>query len=139
MASKTAKPWHADAKFGVYRVFNVVGNQEQAPNKSMKNSSEAQMVLLLYNRLQVRWGNKMTVGVISPYRGQISELKVIFRERFGRDILDHVTFNTVDGFQGQEKDIIILSTVRAGPGVQSIGFLNGMARVFSLVSSADSS
>ncbi|KAF9049605.1 hypothetical protein BDZ89DRAFT_1057486 [Hymenopellis radicata] len=139
MASKTAQPWHADSKFGVYRVFNVAGNQEQAPNKSMKNSSEAQMVLLLYNRLQLRWGNKMTVGVISPYRGQISELKTVFREKFGRDILDYVTFNTVDGFQGQEKDIIILSTVRAGPGVQSIGFLNDMRRMNVALTRAKSS
>jgi len=36
-----------------------------------------------------------------------------------------VDFNTVDGFQGQEKDIIVLSCVRAGPGLQSVGFLAG--------------
>ena len=125
LATKTAKPWHNDSKFGVYKVFSVAGNQESAPGKSMKNRTEAQMVLTLYHRLQVAYGRQIKVGVIAPYRGQVNELRGIFAVRYGGEILENVVFNTVDGFQGQEKDIIILYNVRAGPGVQSIGFLNG--------------
>jgi len=73
------------------------------------------------------------VGIVSMYRAQIIELKHQFGKRFGKDILGRVDFNTVDGFQGQEKDIIILSCVRAGPGVRNIGFLSG--EISSLVSS----
>ena len=57
------------------------------------------------------------------------ELKRKFQRSFGVDILGKVDFNTVDGFQGQEKDIIILSCVRAGPRVQSIGFLADQRRL----------
>jgi senataxin len=69
------------------------------------------------------------VGIVSMYRGQVIELQRAFEQRFGRDIKGKVHFHTVDGFQGQEKDIIILSCVRAGPGVQSVGFLSDVRRM----------
>ena len=70
------------------------------------------------------------VGVVSMYRAQILELRRAFESRFGIDITSQVDFNTVDGFQGQEKDIIILSCVRAGPGLQNVGFLSGASQTF---------
>ena len=60
------------------------------------------------------------------YRAQIVELRRLFEQRFGRELVGKIDFNTVDGFQGQEKDVIILSCVRAGPGLQSVGFLSGV-------------
>jgi len=63
------------------------------------------------------------------YRAQIDVLKRAFVQRFGQDIIGKILFHTVDGFQGQEKDVIILSCVRAGPGLQSIGFLADTRRM----------
>jgi len=63
------------------------------------------------------------------YRAQIGELKRAFIQRFGQDIAGKILFHTVDGFQGQEKDLIILSCVRAGPGLQNIGFLADTRRM----------
>lgn len=130
MASKTAKPWHSHPKFGPYRFFNVHRGQEQGtPGNSLKNRPEAQVAVALYARLYKEFGATnldFRVGVVSMYRGQVNELRRTFETRFGEDIRGKIHFNTVDGFQGQEKDIIILSCVRAGPGLQSVGFLAGM-------------
>lgn len=49
------------------------------------------------------------------------------------------SFNTVDGFQGQEKDIIILSCVRSGPNLSSIGFLRDFRRMNVALTRAKSS
>ena len=73
------------------------------------------------------------VGVISMYRAQIDVLKRAFIQRFGQDIVGKILFHTVDGFQGQEKDVIILSCVRAGPGLQNIGFLAGKSEGYDCV------
>lgn len=99
----------------------------------MSNQVEAACAVALYNRLIRLFSPHgeldYRVGVISMYRGQLNELKNQFSKRFGRDILGKVDFNTVDGFQGQEKDVIILSCVRAGPGVNHVGFLADVRRM----------
>lgn len=127
MASKTARPWHSQERFGTYRFFNVNGGQEEKRGQSLKNSTEIQVAAALYARLSQEFRNHdFRVGVVSMYKAQIVELRQHFEQRFGQDITSLVDFNTVDGFQGQEKDVIILSCVRAGPGVQSVGFVSGM-------------
>lgn len=68
------------------------------------------------------------MGVISPYKQQIRTLKEYFSRYFGSKILEAVDFNTVDGFQGQEKDIIIFSCVRASNS-GSVGFLSDIRRM----------
>ena len=131
MATKTKRPWHSHPKFGTYRFFSVEsGTEESMPgaSHSLMNRSEAQVAVALYNRLIREFSSTnfdFKVGVISMYRGQIVELKRAFRQRFGEEVLSTVDFNTVDGFQGQEKDIIILSCVRSGPNLQTVGFLRG--------------
>lgn len=53
------------------------------------------------------------IGIITPYRRQLSLLRSRFSSAFGSSITADMEFNTVDGFQGREVDIVILSTVRA--------------------------
>lgn len=129
MAAKTKQPWQSHSKFGCYRFFNVSRGQEASIGHSMKNVMEAQVAVALYARLRKEFSEfdfDFRVGIVSMYRGQVVELQRAFERRFGADIRGKIHFHTVDGFQGQEKDIIILSCVRAGPGVQSVGFLAGM-------------
>ena len=64
----------------------------------------------------------LSVGVISPYAAQVAAIQ----QRVGKQYDNHngftVKVNSVDGFQGGEDDIIMISTVRANPQ-GSIGFL----------------
>ena len=128
METKTKKPWHANGKFGEYRFYNVQGVEQAGPFRSLVNHSEVQIAVSLFNRLKQEYSNfdfDFKVGIVTMYRAQVTELRRAFEKRFGSDITGTVDFNTVDGFQGQEKDVIILSCVRAGPSLQKIGFLAG--------------
>ncbi|KAI0061699.1 hypothetical protein BV25DRAFT_1948064, partial [Artomyces pyxidatus] len=133
MAAKTTRPWHTSPRFAPYRFFNVARGQEASgPSHSLMNKAEVQVAVALYARLKQEFASvdfDSRVGVVSMYRAQIVELRRAFEQRFGAEILSQVDFNTVDGFQGQEKDVIILSCVRAGPGLQSVGFLSDMRRM----------
>lgn len=129
MSTKTQKPWHTSPKFGPYRFYNVSrGVEESGRFHSLINRTESQIAVALFNRLRQEFANvdfAFKVGMVTMYRAQVGELRRAFEQRFGAAIAGTVDFNTVDGFQGQEKDVIILSCVRAGPGLSNVGFLAG--------------
>lgn len=130
MAEKTIQPWHSDSRFGVYKFFSVMKGREVAGRvgHSLMNREECYVILSLYERLKQRFPAvdfDYRIGIVTMYRAQVVELRRIFTSRFGADITGKIDFNTVDGFQGQEKDIIILSCVRAGASLSSVGFLAG--------------
>ncbi|KAF8516825.1 SEN1 N terminal-domain-containing protein [Hysterangium stoloniferum] len=143
MIEKTSQIWHQNPLFGTYKFINVSGGNEQAAQgHSLLNHIECETALAIYNRLKTEYPKidfDFRIGIIAMYRAQLMELKKKFRAFFGADIVGKVDFNTVDGFQGQEKDIIILSCVRAGPGVQSIGFLTDQRRLNVAITRARSS
>ena len=69
------------------------------------------------------------VGIISPYRAQVQLLRKMIRQReYFRPYRRMITVNTVDGFQGQERDIILISLVRSNDG-GDIGFLRNLRRM----------
>lgn len=128
MAAKTKRPWQSHPKFGTYKFLNVSWGTEESRGHSTWNQNECEVAIELYARLAEEFSSIMAVirvGVVSMYKAQVTELRKRFIQRFGETILASIDFNTVDGFQGQEKDIIILSCVRSGPGLQTIGFLSG--------------
>ncbi|KAG6816805.1 hypothetical protein H0H87_002774 [Tephrocybe sp. NHM501043] len=143
MAIKTKQPWQLNAKFGTYRFYNVAdGVEESSGRMSLKNTAEIRVAVALYARLIQEYSSidfSYRIGIVSMYRAQIVELKKAFQARFGEQVLDSVDFNTVDGFQGQEKDIIILSCVRSGIGLRTIGFLDDQRRMNVALTRAKSS
>ena len=69
------------------------------------------------------------IGLISPYKAQVSYLRQLVRsDGFFKPYRQAITINTVDGFQGQERDVIIISLVRANEKGE-IGFLNDLRRM----------
>ena len=72
---------------------------------------------------------RLDVGIISPYRAQVQYLRRLVRKsEFFKPFRHLISVNTVDGFQGQERDIIVISMVRQNDDGQ-IGFLRDLRRM----------
>ena len=72
---------------------------------------------------------RIDVGMISSYKAQVQYLRRLVRnDAFFKPYRQAITINTVDGFQGQERDVILISLVRANEEGQ-IGFLNDLRRM----------
>lgn len=131
MAQLRARPWHHSNIFAPYRFFDVQGmSQAAAKGHSLINIAELTVAMQLYERLvtdlrQYTFAGK--IGVITPYKGQLKELKLRFKQRYGENITSTIEFNTTDAFQGRESEIIIFSCVRAS--THGLGFLNDIRRM----------
>lgn len=141
MAQLTRQPWH---KFELTRPFKFLSiKAPESPGRmhSIINREEANVALALYERLRIDNPSEnfdYRIGVVTMYKAQVFELKRTFQQRYGLDIVERIDFNTVDGFQGQEKDIIILSCVRSAAEPRSIGFLSDQRRLNVAVTRAKS-
>jgi senataxin len=131
LAKLRFRPWHHSALFSPYRFFDVEGmHQNAAKGHSLVNIAELNVAMQLYDRLTTdckKYDFSGKVGIITPYKGQLKELKARFSQRYGQAILSTVEFNTTDAFQGRESEIIIFSCVRAS--TKGIGFLNDVRRM----------
>ncbi|KAG0341913.1 DEAD-box type RNA helicase [Podila horticola] len=132
MASKTFAEWHRNPIWSPYRFFDVhEGREKIGLSHSQHNPIEAEAAVELLEKLcnsNPSLNFFRRVGVISPYQQQVRTLKEYFSRRFGSKIIESVDFNSVDGFQGQEKDIIIFSCVRASAH-GTVGFLADVRRM----------
>lgn len=84
---------------------------------SKYNDMEAYVVHLHIKRLLESGVSKEHIGVIAPYNAQVSFLKKLLHAEYPQ-----IEISTVDGFQGREKEVIILSLVRSN-NLRSVGFL----------------
>lgn len=72
---------------------------------------------------------RIDVGLISPYRAQVQYIRhLIKRTPFFKPFRQLISVNTVDGFQGQERDVIVISLVRSNDD-GNIGFLRDLRRM----------
>ena len=99
------------------------------------NKAEAELTLLALENYFTKIGKtrildeRIDVGVISPYRAQVQYLRrQLKKKEFFKPYRHLISVNTVDGFQGQERDIILISLVRANDDGQ-IGFLRDLRRM----------
>ena len=99
------------------------------------NRAEAQFTLEMLQRYFERVGRqriideRIDVGIISPYRAQVQYLRqLVRRSDYFKPLRGQFTVNTVDGFQGQERDVVVISLVRANDEGQ-IGFLRDLRRM----------
>ena len=99
------------------------------------NKAEAELTLLAlqnyFNKIgkQRLLDERIDVGIISPYRAQVQLLRrMLMKWEFFKPFRRQISVNTVDGFQGQERDIIVISMVRSNDEGQ-IGFLRDLRRM----------
>ncbi|KAL1431374.1 hypothetical protein MTO96_014226 [Rhipicephalus appendiculatus] len=123
-----------DAKYALfplipYLVFNIEDSHEvsEGTSTSWLNRGEAAFVANLCLAISQLAGDA-SLGVITPYQAQKAAITEQLQERFA-PLAASFDVNTVDGFQGQERDVIVLSCVRAYNPRGSIGFVADARRL----------
>ena len=111
------------------------GEARNPDSTSRSNPAEARLTLNILRNYFNKIGKerilneKLDTGIISPYKGQVQLLRHLLRkDAFFKPYRQLLTVNTVDGFQGQERDIILISMVRSNDSGQ-IGFLHDLRRM----------
>ncbi|CAN6464154.1 unnamed protein product [Victoria cruziana] len=114
--------------YGTYAFINVADGREMLSyGRSWENPMEASAVLLLVDKLFKAFlasgcNSSLSVGIISPYAAQVESVNSKLQRRYASQGRFIVRAKSIDGFQGCEEDVIIVSTVRANSS-GSIGFL----------------
>ena len=112
--------------------YNEIINPESL---SIANPEEAQLLIKHLKLLLVQYSqsnkavNQISVGIISPYQEQVQYLTTqIALDPYFDNYRSQIAIKTVDGFQGQERDVIYISLVRSND-MKEIGFLNDIRRM----------
>lgn len=130
---QTVRLWHDYRCFGPFCFFDIHEGKESQPSGSGSwvNVDEVEFVLLMYHKLVTRYPelkSSSRLAIISPYRHQVKLFRERFQDTFGVESDKVVDINTVDGFQGREKDVAIFSCVRASKD-KGIGFVADFRRM----------
>ncbi|CAK8535549.1 unnamed protein product [Lathyrus sativus] len=143
MSSKSA-PFHQTEGLGPYAFYDIIdGREAHGKNSgamSLCNEHEADAAVEILRFFKKRYPAEFIggrIGIITPYKCQLSLLRSRFLNAFGSSTIADIEFNTVDGFQGREVDILLLSTVRAAHSStttsqinsSSIGFVADIRRM----------
>ncbi|XP_058227710.1 uncharacterized protein LOC131336079 isoform X2 [Rhododendron vialii] len=130
MSDKSAS-FHATEGLGPYLFFDVVDGHElhgkNSGGLSLYNESEADAAVEILSFFKKRYPSEFRggrIGIITPYKSQLSLLRSRFSSAFGPSVTAEMEFNTVDGFQGREVDILVLSTVRAAEACSAATKIN---------------
>ncbi|XXG72001.1 hypothetical protein AAC387_Pa07g1195 [Persea americana] len=118
--------------YGAYSFINVADGREEKEDtgNSWRNMVEVYVVLKIVSSLYkslANTGTRISVGVVSPYSAQVEAITVKMSNKYEKCTGFSVKVKSIDGFQGGEEDIIILSTVRANIK-GTVGFLGSLNR-----------
>ncbi len=135
-------PWHSHHMFPPYLLFDVDnGVMNRSRDGGISNNAEANFVVKILERFsqEFRELKNLSFGIITFYNDQVAKIKKIMNRNYIINWMKSnnisIQVSTVDGFQGSEKDIVILSCVRSKydsnttKNNKSVGFLNDFRRV----------
>ncbi|KAH9658787.1 hypothetical protein KPL70_023623 [Citrus sinensis] len=118
-------------ELGPYSFINIIGGSEEFIYHSCRNMVEVSVVIKILQKLYKAWvgsKQKVSIGVVSPYTAQVIAIRKKIGSEYDNKDGFTVKVKSIDGFQGGEEDIIIISTVRCNVG-GSIGFISKPQRV----------
>ncbi|KAK9162944.1 hypothetical protein Syun_003846 [Stephania yunnanensis] len=125
--------YHKDPLLRPYVFYDITHGREshRGGSVSYQNVHEAQFCVRLYEHLQKTLkslgSGKVSIGIITPYKLQLKCLQREFEEVLNSEEGKDLYINTVDAFQGQERDVIIMSCVRASS--HGVGFVADIRRM----------
>ena len=115
--------------------FGIQNSELRTKSGSLTNAQEARLVIHTLRDYidmvspQKVESERIDFGIITPYRGQARLIRRLLKmQHYFRKLKRHITVGTVDGFQGQERDVIVISLVRDNAEGQ-IGFLRDLRRM----------
>lgn len=121
------RPFHENSRFRPFQVFDVPSMEEKMGH-SLYNLEEAEFLSsFLFDFLSKHPDDFMDIGIITPYKEQKKTILKCIQRIFPVEALQSVEVDTVDSFQGREKQIILFSCVRAESS--GIGFLSDIRRM----------
>nr|GEX44890.1 UvrD-like helicase, ATP-binding domain, P-loop containing nucleoside triphosphate hydrolase [Tanacetum cinerariifolium] len=116
LSESYGKRYLSGPMFGSYSFINVIGGKEEKDDdgRSRRNMVEVAITTKILKNLYRAWQDspkKLTIGIISPYAAQVASIQEKLDHKYEKLDGFLVKVKLIDGFQGGEKDIIILSTV----------------------------
>ncbi|XP_050226584.1 uncharacterized protein LOC126676426 [Mercurialis annua] len=128
---KYQKQFLPGTMYGTYSFINIAQGLEQSNDGlSKKNMVEVAVISEMVARLFTEFtktSKRMSIGVVSPYKAQVKAIQNRIGKTYSENVDFSVSIRSVDGFQGGEEDVIIISTVRCN-GNGSVGFLSNHQR-----------
>ncbi|XP_044475796.1 uncharacterized protein LOC123203505 isoform X2 [Mangifera indica] len=117
--------------FRPYSFINILEGREEFIGRSWRNMVEVAVVMKILQNLYKNWNDskqKLSIGIVSPYSAQVQAIEKKLGGKHDDSDDFTVKVKSIDGFQGGEEDIIIISTVRSNES-GSIGFLSKPQRI----------
>ncbi len=94
-------------------------------DQSIYNEQEGILLYRIFSEYYTK-DNNLSFGILSPYKAQVNFLEELFSKN--ESLLSSVEINTIDSFQGREKDCIFISLTRSND-ISEIGFLSDLKRM----------
>jgi len=125
-AHESVRQWTLQGAPDVLEFIDTAGcgynEAESGESDSKSNPEEAALARRHFDRMKAGVEVPFSTGIISPYRAQIELLEEFFQD------VPSASVNTIDSFQGQERDVIYISLVRSNERAE-IGFLKDYRRM----------
>ena len=114
----TTRHWHSHPGLGAFTFWDVPGTEALAPGSmSFINAGEAAFVVALAQAYIAAVPELVArsdgLAVVTPYKAQARLIREELARALGDDVASRVDVNTIDGFQGREREVVIFSVVRS--------------------------